>query len=364
VTGGDYDLTTSDGRAMARVTGAFARKESDDKSRRLRRKHLELAQAGKPSGGGRSFGWNEDGVTVNLDEAELIRQAAKRVLAGETLRSVCADWNAQGVPTVTGATWSTTVLRRILTAWRTCGVRAVGKDTGKNRSEPITTATWQPILDRPTVESLRSLLLDPARRVNRSPRRYLLTGIARCGLCESKLVARPRADKVRCYVCASGPGFGGCGKIRVLAEPLEDLIADAVIHRIEGPELAIMIAERGATDEDDDVAGDLERGEAQLTELAEMWANGEIGRAEWVTARAAVESRLEALRRRLSRRARTTALDGYLGDGDALRAAWPDLAFDRRRAVIAALVDRVIVGPAVRGRNQFDPTRVDVEWKV
>ena len=49
---GDTDLGSNDGRFTARILGAVARKESDDKSRRIRRKHLELAQAGQLSGGG------------------------------------------------------------------------------------------------------------------------------------------------------------------------------------------------------------------------------------------------------------------------------------------------------------------------
>ena len=50
VSGGDYDLTTPDGRFTARIVGAVARKESEDRSRRVRRKHLELAEQGKPAG--------------------------------------------------------------------------------------------------------------------------------------------------------------------------------------------------------------------------------------------------------------------------------------------------------------------------
>ena len=49
VTGGDYDLTTPEGRFTARIVGAVARKESEDRSRRVRRKHLELAEQGKPA---------------------------------------------------------------------------------------------------------------------------------------------------------------------------------------------------------------------------------------------------------------------------------------------------------------------------
>ena len=44
---GDVDLSTHDGQFLARILGAVAKKESDDKSRRIRRKHEELAQAGK-----------------------------------------------------------------------------------------------------------------------------------------------------------------------------------------------------------------------------------------------------------------------------------------------------------------------------
>jgi DNA invertase Pin-like site-specific DNA recombinase len=42
---GDLDLSTHEGQLMARITGAVARKESDDKSRRIQRKHQELAHA-------------------------------------------------------------------------------------------------------------------------------------------------------------------------------------------------------------------------------------------------------------------------------------------------------------------------------
>jgi site-specific DNA recombinase len=50
VTGGDYNLTTPEGRFRARIVGAVARKESEDRSRRVRRKHLELAEQGRPAG--------------------------------------------------------------------------------------------------------------------------------------------------------------------------------------------------------------------------------------------------------------------------------------------------------------------------
>lgn len=48
--GGDVDLSTPQGRMIARIKGAVARQEIEH-SRRLRRKQLELVQAGKVSNG-------------------------------------------------------------------------------------------------------------------------------------------------------------------------------------------------------------------------------------------------------------------------------------------------------------------------
>ncbi len=46
--GGDIDLATPQGQLTARIKGSVARHETDQQSRRLRRKYEERAQAGKP----------------------------------------------------------------------------------------------------------------------------------------------------------------------------------------------------------------------------------------------------------------------------------------------------------------------------
>jgi site-specific DNA recombinase len=95
VTGGDYDLTSPDGRLSARIVGAVARKESEDRSRRVRRKHLELAEQGRPAG---QLGW---GVRSE-DEREFVREAARRVLKGDGLMTIARHWNTQSVPGASG----------------------------------------------------------------------------------------------------------------------------------------------------------------------------------------------------------------------------------------------------------------------
>src|SRR5207248_211564 len=123
-----------------RITGAVARKESDDKSRRIRRKHEELAAAGKPSGGGtRPFGYEADKLTIRPDEAEVIRDCARHVLAGDSLRSICIDLNERGVVTVTGKQWTSQTLRRILMSARISGQR-------EHEREIVAKAQWPAII--------------------------------------------------------------------------------------------------------------------------------------------------------------------------------------------------------------------------
>ena len=80
-------------------------------------------------------------------------------------------------------------------------------------------ATWKPIISPEDGERLRILLTDPSRRTNRSARRYLLSGLCRCGLCGNVMYSMPR-NGTRRYTCRSGPNFGGCGSMAVIAEPL------------------------------------------------------------------------------------------------------------------------------------------------
>jgi len=103
VTGGERDLTTPDGRLVARIEGAVARRESEAKAARTRSKQRELAEAGRPRGGGaRAFGYERNGIDVAPAEAEIIREAARRVLAGESVRSIVIDLTDRKVPTASG----------------------------------------------------------------------------------------------------------------------------------------------------------------------------------------------------------------------------------------------------------------------
>lgn len=355
---GDLDLGTHDGQLMARMLGAFARKESDDKSRRISRKHEEIAAQGRPSGGGtRPFGYESDHRTVRPAEAAIIRECAARALAGDSLRSICIDLNDRGVATVKRARWVPQTLKRMLVSGRISGQR-------ERKGEIVAKADWEAIISPAETERLRAKLRDPARRTNRSARRYLLPRLLRCGLCNGKLYAQPRADGTRRYVCKSGP-VGGCGKITVVAEPLELFTVEAVLHRLDSPEFAASL--NGRRHEDGEAAGwqtEIEQAEEKLAELADLWARDQISRSEWLKAAETIRQRQDLARKRLGALNRTSVVAEHVGNADDLRRRWDGLTLSRQQQIVAAVLDHLDVGPGRPGLNRFDYTRLTPVWRA
>jgi len=355
---GPIDLATHDGRFTARILGAVSKKESDDKSRRVRRKHQEIAAAGRVSGGGsRPFGYEPGGLLLRPDEAAVIRDCARRVLGGDSLRAVCADLTVRKVPTVSGGQWKTQTLRRVLLSGRISGQRDhYGRIVGP--------AVWPAIITPAETERLRAKLTDPARRTNKSARRYLLARLLRCGLCGATLVARPRADGTRRYVCATGPNFSGCGKITIVADSLEALVVESVLYRFDSPELAATLDGQQQTDAQGvEWQREAERAQGQLEELARAHGEELIGLQEWLAARTPIEQRLQTARRKLAGLNRNAALAEYIGDGSKLRSDWPELTLTRQAAIVTAVLDHVIVNPGRQGLNRLDPSRVTPVWR-
>jgi site-specific DNA recombinase len=183
VRAGRVDFATPSGRMVARMLGTAARYESEHKADRIRRKAEELALAGKVSGGGtRPYGYADDRVTVVEDEAEVIRECARRVLAGEPLGALVTELNARGIPTVTGKAWQNHTLKRVLTSARISGQRehhplAAGRPRAPGRGEIRADAVWPAIISKADTARLRDALANPSRARVTPARTYLLTGL-------------------------------------------------------------------------------------------------------------------------------------------------------------------------------------------
>lgn len=354
VNAGTLDLSTRSGRTTARLLGTVARDESEAKSERLRAKHAELVERGRWKGGPRPYGYRstgDGGLEVDAAEAAVIRDAAGRVLAGDSLHAVVQDLNDRGVETAQGALWRTQTLRRILTAWTVAGRR-------EHRGADAGPAVWPAILDEATHRRLRAVILDPSRFREAPARVALLAGgIARCGRCGSKLITQRRSTGKRVYVCLKH--LGGCGRLSIQADPVEALVVEAVFQAVDSPRLAKAVAGPDASNDD---AAEVADARSRMDELAAMWAAGEISRSERTAARKTLEAILRASERRDATDTRRSVLAPYVAGGGALRAAWPDMGLDLRRSVVAAVIDAVKVNPTDQRGPRFDSSRVDVEW--
>ena len=355
---GDVDISTSSGRLMARTMGAFGMLESEVRSERIRRKHQELAERGKVSGGGtRPFGYTDGRRHVIESEAAIIREVADRILAGDSLRSTCTNLNDRGVRSVTGRGWAPTVLRNMLLSARISGQR-------EHLGEIIGPSEWPAIITSRQTARLRALLTNPERRTNRVARRYLLAGLVRCAACGTTMVSRPRDDGRGRYVCDRGPSTNGCGGTFVLADELEAFVIGGLLHRLDAPALARAVAGSKATDARAIAAqASLADAEGRMEELARAYADGAVTYREWQAARPQLLKRVDAAKSALRRDSRALALDGLIGNSAKLRADWDDLTLARQQAIARALLDHVSIGPAVRGRNRFDGSRVRPAWR-
>lgn len=358
VAGANVDLANGDGLLVLRMMAAVAANESATKSRRILRKMDEVAADGRPHGGGRRpFGFENDRVTHRPDEVEIIRTLTARFLAGESLRSLAQWLQDEGVKTVFGNPWRGPTVKGILVNPRNAGLRA-------HRGEVVAKAVWEPIISETDHRRVQALVEKRTRTGARSPRTYLLTGMLRCGRCSHTLYSSRRGESRR-NVCLRGPDHGGCGRLTVVVEPVEQLVAASVLYRLDTPELADTLAGRAAENEHAAALSEtLAADQHQMAELAEMYAAREIGRSEWVTARKPIETRVADAERRLARMTRSDALAGIVGNGDALRSQWSDLNLTRQHAIVKAVLDHAVVAPAASRGSTFDPERVDLVWRV
>ncbi|HEV2006159.1 MAG TPA: recombinase family protein [Candidatus Limnocylindrales bacterium] len=356
--GGELPVGAEDGLLVARILAAVASDASAKTSKRIKRKNVERAHAGLPTGGGnRPFGYDESRLRVNPVEAGRVREAADRVLAGESVIAVARDWNGRGIRTTTGGDWTVQTLRRMLASARLSGqVEYLGEIVGPGQ--------WPAILTVDETTKLRAILDERTRSRRRPPRRYLLASLLRCGLCGATLVSRPQANGERRYICAKGPGHSGCGRLAIKAEPIEGFVSEAILERLDSPALAAALA--GAAEADAATAAEhraLREDEDQLDDLARQWASRDISSSEWRAARDIIEARITTTRRKIERLSRSSAIDAFVGHAADLRAIWKPLPLDRQRSIVSALLDRAIVRSAVRGRAAFDPDRIEPVWK-
>ncbi|WP_432542302.1 recombinase family protein [Kineococcus sp. SYSU DK002] len=358
----EVDLATDGGRLFARIRGAVARAEVERKGRRQRDANDQRAAAGQPFIGRRAFGYTGDGAQLVEAEAEALREAADRVLAGEGLRTVTRDFSARGIRTTAGNDFHPTQLRRLLQNPRHAGLRV-------HRGEVIGPGTWPPVFDEDTFRAVGAVLADPARQQPGAPARYLLTSIAVCGTCGATIQglkqARGTKANVRLYQCRTRRHV-----VRA-ADPIDDLVRDVLLTRFAQPDISDLLGEADSDDSRQQLTAlqDEQRGlRTRLDGLAEAYAAGGIDAQQLTAGSNRLRSRLEALNGQLTdlltSSTRTPAV-GLLLDGEAehLRERWEALDIDQQRSLVVAFLSIRLLSPG-RGARSFSPDTVDMQWRT
>lgn len=358
----DIDLGNDDGLFMARIFAAFAAKESGRKSARVRRKLLQNAEQGLPHGSVRPFGYEDDKITLRHAEAAVVRQMVERYLAGESLRALTIWLNDTQVAPAIATSWQTSAVRQIISSGRIAGLR-------EHHGQVVGEAVWPAIIT--PAQRDRVLARMAARTVakTRAPRTYLMSGMLRCGRCGNRLFSQARHvnpdNRVRRYVCLKGPDHGGCGRLTVVAEPVERLLTDAVLTRLDSPQLADALAGRSSVDADVVVlAAQLETDQGRLDELAGLYADGAITAREWITARDPITTRIQRARHDIATMTDTGPIAELAGTGNALRGQWDGLGIDRQQAIVKTILDHAVITPGTPGCRSLDINRVQPSWRM
>jgi len=365
VQAGPVDISTPTGRALAVTFGAWAQQESEHKAERIRSKHRELAENGREKGGGhRPFGYEQDRVNIRESEATLIRDATHKILnQGMSLSGICRDWKDAGVQTVSGGRWTPHVLRRVLMSARISGRREHRKV--KNLGEITAKAEWPAIISADDSDRLRELLSDPSRTTNGgiNARKYLLSGYLYCGIegCGRRLIARPQGDHQRSYVCAEI----GRAHLRVHAESLELYVTEVMLDYLgEFVNLAAAIRSRSESGQESKLWSELRDYQTRLEQAEHaFWVAGKMSEATFQRVTRDLEANVQRVRHSLS----LFRYDAVLADVPVAptltRERWERSGLAWRRLLLGALIERVTVGPGLRGRNRFDPDRIQTTFR-
>jgi site-specific DNA recombinase len=367
VVSGNDDLSTADGRMVARIKASVDAAEAERTAERVKRKHLEKAQNGKAVGGRRPFGWRDDKVSLNEYEAGLLRQAATDVLAGVRLAAIVRQWNDAGVRTVTGKEWSGGVLLQVLRSPRLAGWRThrVGSQWSQvppvaldKQGQPVK-GEWEPIIEHAThlglVEKLSGKPDHRAVVPRRNARRYLMTGLLRCAVCNGVMYGNRVSDEAHYYRCdtpkcsntASGQGIDAWVGERVVER--SELVVAQVAPSMAAPDARLVALNTRIDDVNE-----------MIEDVMAVYRNKDISATTAFSNVAKLEESLVPVVAERDALLAETALSAPESlDADA----WAAMDVDRRRAAAERALHAVYVHKASKLGNRFDVSRLDPVWK-
>lgn len=343
--------------AMFGILAVMARIERKNTSVRVRSSIAALRRGGRYAGGNVPYGYrptaNPDGpgrvLVVNEEEASIVREAADRVLAGESAYAVSRDLNERSVPTRRATTWTVQALRQVLTSHAILG-RMVHRGELLRGDDGLPLQVWPPILDLETWTRVRAALGVDLPRQQRAPRRRrarLLSGLISCGLCGASLYVRSNGAGIAAYGCSARSNGRPCAGVSISADEIERYVVETFLGGVGDNEVLEEVIEAGA---DDAALADVDRA---IKETATEMTADDADVAE-------LGHRLERLKARRTelRSAPREPTVSLVSTGRTYREDWDAADLNGRRAILGATLAILSIRKGTRGRRTFDASRV------
>lgn len=383
-TDGELDLTSASGRLIANVLTAVSRNESEVKAERRVFANADRRTKGVPTSGRVPYGYrwvttkeratrgSTQAYELDGDRADDVRTIFESFLAGVALGSIARDLNTAGKRTLPskrnpeGVPFRPTTLRRILMSPYYAGLLPLppegGWDTYDQRAitrAMCETGDWPAIVTPEEWEEAKARLAHPERRTSPGPsRKYLLSGLALCGVCREPIRAGGGEAGIHSYRCRSMAHFMRRG------DPLDSFVERVIIARLSRPDALDLLVDRERPDVAE-LRAERRRLEVGVRQAGDDEQDGLIDRAERVRLTKRANARIATIDDLLRSGVDTNALGEVVGKED-VAAAWHALPLGRRRAILEALATVVVhsVGQGNR-RNMSDEAMartVAIEW--
>lgn len=384
-TDGALDLASPSGRLVANVLTSVSRAESEIKAERRVFANAARRTTGVPTSGRVPYGYRwvttkeraERGTTqayeLDGERAGDVRTMYDAFLAGVPLGSICRDLNTAGKRTMAtrthpeGVPFRPTTLRRMLLSPYYAARLPIPAESGEQRpydQAAITMATttagdWPAIVTPEEWLEVKARLAHPERKTSPGPsRKWLLSGLAVCGVCRQPVRAGGGERGVQSYRCGSMAHFMRRGA------PLDDFIERVVIARLSRPDAVDLLADRDRPDTDA-LQAERRRLEVAIRQAGDDEQDGLIDRAERVRLTRRANARIAEVDELLRAGVDTNALADVVGRDD-VAAAWYALPLSRKRAILEALATVVVhtIGQGNRRKlsDEAMARTVTLEW--
>jgi DNA invertase Pin-like site-specific DNA recombinase len=362
---------------------ALAVRESAMTAKRLRRDVAARAAQGLPAGRipyGYRRAYDDYTHAVTAQEpcpvtGPIVRELARRALAGEALYRLAADMTERGVPspetwrhrrqgdTEFWRPWRPDHVRDVVLSPSAAGLRV--HRAGKP-DETIVPGQWAALIATDEHVALKAKLTDPTRRTwTDASAKHLLTGLAVCGECggEVRRISNRGTPSYACVGRRHGPPSDGrrfCVARRI--DLVDRFVTDVIVARLSSPD----VLDVWAADPADDVQAAQQEVVALNAELAEL---REAKKDRRISLRSFLEFEPDLLSRlsEAERRAQPVAVPPLVVElaGPEAAARWERLELEQKRAVIRLLCTvRITRRPeSQRGMRTFDPTLIKIEWR-